>query len=143
MRLFDKTAVVGLAAAALLACNKMDKGKSAQSKTREEDRVGTQAAGDTAAGRHEFIEKMKLELDTLGTKIDALKARSAKASEKSKAEMKRQIVALDEKRDKLTARLDTLGRSTASAWNDLKAGTQKQVDSLKAAVNRLKKKEKS
>lgn len=100
-------------------------------------------AATDSANHHEFIAKMQRELDTVGIRIDTLKARSARASEKSKAELKRKIIALDERRDKLIAKLDSLGHSGASKWDDLKAGTQREVDSLKQAVNKLKRKFKS
>jgi hypothetical protein len=162
MRLLTQATLIGLAAAALCACNQKDKAKvpesvpaspGASAEEKNQGMAGTQqpqapkdeaapAAQKAEAEKSQVIDKFRSELDTLGKEIDVLKAKSTKASKKTRVEFQKQIKALDKRRGELSVKLDKLGKETSESWQDFKARTGREVDSLKAAIKHLRKKEK-
>lgn len=99
-------------------------------------------AADSAAPRGASVERMRLELDTLGQRIEALKSRlakaGAKAGDKAKKEARDEVAALERAKDKLAARIDSLGEASSDAWLRMKARAKSGMDSLKADVDRLR-----
>jgi uncharacterized protein involved in exopolysaccharide biosynthesis len=140
MRLLKLSIWIGLVAGALCACNKSEKTK-VMPQAQEAPKPAAMVK-DTLAGRSEVIAKLRGELDTLGMKIDSMKKKGAKTSAKTKRQMEKEMKALDEKRKDLAAKLGTMEKATVSAWDDLKGKTEKEIDDLKASVERLKKKSK-
>jgi hypothetical protein len=99
-------------------------------------------APDSAERRSESVERLHLELDTLGVRIEELKASAQRAGAKVKKETKGDLEALERARAGIAARLDTLGRVTVAGWQKLRERAGREMDSLKAEVDRVRKKAK-
>ena len=113
------------------------------------DTLGAGLADDSAVSRSETAARLRLELDTLGRRIDALKSRLGKAGSQAgdkakqagdrlKRETRDEVAALERARDRLSARIDSLGGASSSAWYRMKARAKAGMDSLKADVDRLR-----
>lgn len=106
------------------------------------DTLNAPVAADSAAPRSATVERMRLELDTLGQRIEALKSRlakaGAKAGDKAKKETRDEVAALERAKDKLAERIDSLGEASSGAWLRMKARAKSGMDSLKADVDRLR-----
>jgi polyhydroxyalkanoate synthesis regulator phasin len=107
--------------------------------------------GDSAVLRSETAARLRSELDTLGRRIDALKTRLAQAGSKAgdkakhagdklKRETRDEVAALERAKDKLAARIDSLGEGSSDAWLRIQARAKTGMDSLKAEVDRMRKK---
>jgi hypothetical protein len=136
----------GFAFGSLLAANlkaETEKGsKTAASKTGPE---AVPAAADTSvrtasARKDATVANLRRELDTLGRRIDELKRRTAEAGTHAKSGTRAELQSLDRARERLSLRLDTLGRETSAGWENLKDRAGREADSLKAGVDRLRKK---
>jgi hypothetical protein len=113
------------------------------------DTLDAPVTADSAVSRSETTARLRLELDTLGRRIDALKARLAKAGSKAgdkakhagdkvKRETRDEVAALERAKDRLAARIDSLGEASSDAWFRMKARAKSGMDSLKADVDRLR-----
>lgn len=98
---------------------------------------------DSAARRSETVAKLHTDLDTLAKKIEEIKIGIGKAGAKAKQKTKDDLAALERTRETLAARLDSLGAATADAWDRLKIRAGRQMDSLRADIDRVKKKARS
>ena len=85
--------------------------------------------------RQTFHDRFKAELDTWGTKVEALKARALKAEESAEAKVKPAVAgvqtSLDHARDRLTA----IAGSSDEAWEKLREGFEKSWLDLKTAFD--------
>jgi TolA-binding protein len=95
-----------------------------------------------SASKHETIEHMKANLDSLGERIDELNAKMRLAGNKARKESKEDLDRLQRAKNLIAARLDTLGQTTSGAWRKMKARAGREIDSLKADVERVRRKNK-
>ncbi len=113
------------------------------------DTLGAPVTVDSTLSRSETSVRLRLELDTLGRRIDALKSRLAQAGSKAgdkakhagdkvKRETRDELAALERAKDRLAARIDSLGGVSSDAWLRMKARAKSGMDSLKADVDRLR-----
>lgn len=113
------------------------------------DTLITPVTVDSTVSRSETSTRLRLELDTLGSRIDALKSRLAqagsKAGDKAKhaadkvnRETRDELASLERAKDRLAARIDSLGEVSSDAWFRMKARAKSGMDSLKADVDRLR-----
>ncbi|GEM_PF-5178869 len=107
---------------------------------------GSAAAGmtpaDSALRKSETMAGLHQDLDTLGKKIEQLKLSIEKAGTKAKKKTQADLAALEKTRQGIAARLDSLGDATADAWDKMKSRATREMDELKADIDRVKKKAK-
>jgi hypothetical protein len=97
---------------------------------------------DSAVRRSSTLAKLHSDLDTLAKKIEEVKIGIGKAGAKVKQKTKDDLAALERTRAGISARLDSLGGATADAWDRLKLRAGKEMDSLRADIDRVRKKAK-
>ena len=97
-----------------------------------------QAADYTYEKKDEFQGALAAQTRELNIKIDELKARAGRASDAVKAEFARDMEALDRQKVVLGQKMDAVKASSASAWNDVKAGANSAMDSVKQTYEKAK-----
>ena len=121
--------VIALVAAAVLA------GCSTVAGVKEDSR---QAADYTYEKKEEYQRALVAQMRELDVKIDELKAKAGRASDAVKAEFARDMEALDRQKAVLAQKTEAVKSSSASAWNDVKAGANSAMDSVKQAYEKAK-----
>lgn len=87
--------------------------------------------------RKGFQKKVQADLDDMNAKINALEAKSAKSGVETRKELKTQIKKLKSDMVVVKRKLKKLEKSSAGAWDSLKAETQKGVDGLEESYQKL------
>lgn len=87
------------------------------------------------ATRDEYVRKMHAKLDEMNAEIDRLIARSGEVEEAGRQEFGRRMEDLRQRRDEARARLESLGQSGESAWEDIKAGTELAWQAIAEAID--------
>ena len=124
-----RTLVIALIAAATLAgCNTV-------SGLKEDSR---QAADYTYEKKEEYQRALAVQMRELDVKIDELKAKAARGSDAVKAEFARDMEALDRQKVVLAQKMEAVKSSSASAWNDVKAGANSAMDSVKQTYEKAR-----
>ena len=124
-----RTLVIALIAVATLAgCNTV-------SGMKEDSR---QAADYTYEKKEEYQRARAAQRRDLDVKIDELKAKAGRASDAVKAEFARDMEALDRQKAVLAQKMEAVKSSTASGWNDVKAGANSAMDSVKQTYEKAK-----
>ena len=95
-----------------------------------------QAVDYTYEKKDEFQGALAAQMRELNIKIDELKARAGRASDAVKAEFARDMEALDRQKVVLGQKMDAVKASSASAWNDVKAGANSAMDSVKQTYDK-------
>lgn len=109
------------------------------------DTIDTPVDIDSTGTRSATAARLRLELDTLGKRIDSLKARLSQAGSKAgdkakqagdkvKRETREELAALERARERLSAGIDSLGEASSDAWFRMKTRAKSGLDSLKAEV---------
>ena len=124
-----RTLVIALIGVALLAgCNTV-------AGVKEDSR---QAADYTYEKKEEYQRTLAAQMRELDVKIDELKAKAGRASDAVKAEFARDMEALDRQKAVLAQKMEAVKSSSASAWNDVKAGANSAMDSVKQTYEKAK-----
>ena len=124
-----RTLVIGLIAVATVAgCNTV-------AGVKEDSR---QAADYTYEKKEEYQRALAAQMRELDVKIDDLKAKGGRASDAVKAEFARDMEALDRQKAVLAQKLEAVKSSSASAWNDVKAGANSAMDSVTQTYEKAK-----
>jgi len=124
-----RTLIIALIGVALLAgCNTV-------AGVKEDSR---QAADYTYEKKEEYQRSLAAQRRELDVKIDELKAKAGRASDAVKAEFARDMEALDRQKTVLAQRMEAVKSSSASAWNDVKAGANSAMDSVKQTYEKAK-----
>ncbi len=124
-----RTLVIALIGVALLAgCNTV-------AGVKEDSR---QAADYTYEKKEEYQRAHAAQMRELDVKIDELKAKAGRASDTVKAEFARDMEALDRQKAVLAQKMEVVKSSSASAWNDVKAGANSAMDSVKQTYEKAK-----
>ena len=124
-----RTLVIALIGVALLAgCNTV-------AGVKEDSR---QAADYTYEKKEEYQRALAAQMRELDVKLDELKARAGRASDAVKAEFARDMEALDRQKAVLAQKTEAVKSSSASAWNDVKAGANSAMDSVKQTYEKAK-----
>lgn len=97
-----------------------------------------QAADYTYEKKEEYQRALAAQMNELDVKIDELKAKAARASDAVKAEFARDMEALDRQKAVLAQKMEAVKSSSASGWNDVKAGANSAMDSLKQTYEKAK-----
>ena len=90
-----------------------------------------QAADYTYEKKEEYQRALAAQMRELDVKIDELKAKAGRASDAVKAEFARDMEALDRQKTVLAQKMEAVKTSSASAWNDVKAGANSAMESIK------------
>ena len=117
-----------VAAAVLAGCNTF-------AGVKEDSR---QAADYTYEKKEEYQRALAAQMRELDVKIDELKAKAGRASDAVKAEFARDMEALDRQKAVLAQKTDAVKSSSASTWNDVKAGANSAMDSVKQTYEKAK-----
>ena len=117
-----------VAAAVLAGCNTF-------AGVKEDSR---QAADYTYEKKEEYQRALAAQMRELDVKIDELKAKAGRASDAVKAEFARDMEALDRQKAVLSQKMEAVKSSSASAWNDVKAGANSAMDSVKQTYEKAK-----
>lgn len=120
------TALVGLGL--LVGCN-------TAAGVKEDSR---QAADYTYDKKEEYQRKLAAEMKELDVKLDELKAKAGRASDSVKAEFAKDMEALDRQKAVLAQKMEAVKTSSASGWNDVKAGANSAMDSVKQTYEKAK-----
>ena len=124
-----RTLFIALIATATLAgCNTV-------SGMKEDSR---QAIDYTYEKKEEYQRALAAQMRELDVKIDELKAKAGRASDAVKAEFARDMEALDRQKAVLAQKMEAVKSSSASAWNDVKAGANSAMDSVKQTYEKAK-----
>jgi len=97
-----------------------------------------QAADYTYEKKEEYQRALAAQMRELDVKIDELKAKAGRASDAVKAEFARDMEALDRQKAVLAQKTDAVKSSSASTWNDVKAGANSAMDSVKQTYEKAK-----
>ena len=117
-----------VAAAVLAGCNTV-------AGVKEDSR---QAADYTYEKKEEYQRALAAQMRELDVKIDELKAKAGRASDAVKAEFARDMEPLDRQKAVLSQKMEAVKSSSASAWNDVKAGASSAMDSVKQTYEKAK-----
>jgi outer membrane murein-binding lipoprotein Lpp len=120
------TALIGVSL--LVGCNTV-------SGVKEDSR---QAADYTYEKKEEYQRELASEMRELDVKIDELKAKAGRASDSVKAEFARDMEALDRQKAVLANKMEAVNSSSASKWDDVKAGANSAMDSVKQTYEKAK-----
>ena len=97
-----------------------------------------QAIDYTYEKKEEYQRALATQMQELDVKIDELKAKAGRASDAVKAEFARDMEALDRQKAVLAQKMEAVQASSASVWNDVKAGANSAMDSVKQAYEKAK-----
>ena len=97
-----------------------------------------QAIDYTYEKKEEYQRALATQMQELDVKIDELKAKAGRASDAVKAEFARDMEALDRQKAVLAQKMEAVKSSSASAWNDVKAGANSAMDSVKQTYEKAK-----
>jgi peptidoglycan hydrolase CwlO-like protein len=97
-----------------------------------------QAADYTYEKKEEYQRALAAEMKDLDVKIDELKAKAARSSDAVKAEFARDMETLDRQKAVLAEKMAAVKSSSASGWNDVKAGANSAMDSVKQTYEKAK-----
>ena len=124
-----RTLVIWLIAVATLAgCNTV-------SGMKQDSR---QAADYTYEKKEDFQRALANQMRELDAKIDELKVKAARASDAVRAQFARDMEALTRQKAVLAEKMDAVKSSSASGWNDVKAGANSAMDSVKQTYEKAK-----
>ncbi len=99
----------------------------------------TQAAKDyTYEKKDEYRSRLEYQMQELDAKTEELKGKAANASESVKREFDKDMSELSRQKAVLNQKLESVKSSSASAWEDTKAGAESAWDSVKRTYERAK-----
>jgi predicted small secreted protein len=97
-----------------------------------------QAADYTYEKKEEYQRALSAQMRELDAKTDELKAKAGRASDSVKAEFNRNMESLDRQKAVLNEKMEAVKSSTASGWNQVKAGADSAMNSVKQAYEKAK-----
>lgn len=92
-------------------------------------------ASTAAEAKAEYVKKVRVELDELSAKIDALELEAKKAGAFAKKGLEQKLKALKARRRAAQKDFAKLKRASGKAWSELKAGLDRGIEELKAAYD--------
>jgi predicted small secreted protein len=97
-----------------------------------------QAADYTYDKKEEYQRKLAAEMRELDVKIGELKTKAGRASDSVKAEFAKDMEALDRQKAVLAEKMEAVKTSSASKWDDVKAGANSAMESVKQTYEKAK-----
>jgi hypothetical protein len=95
-----------------------------------------QAVDYTYERKEEYQRALTAQMRELDSKTEELKAKAARAGDAVKAEFARDMEALDRQKAVLAEKMDAVTSSSASAWNDVKAGANSAMESIRQTYDK-------
>ena len=80
--------------------------------------------------RHEYVEKIKQQLDEMNAKIDELQAKKNQAEGRAKEEFQERLATFRERAEAAGAKLREIRESPEESWEELKAEMEKIREAL-------------
>lgn len=119
-------------AAALAACG--DSARAAKARQESVEALAAlRAYGEDQ--REAFMQDLGARVALLDRQLDELKARSARATADTRAEIERKLVDLQGRRDELSNRLTDLKQASSEAWTSSRNSTVKAFETLADGIN--------
>jgi polyhydroxyalkanoate synthesis regulator phasin len=119
-------AILAATSLALVGCGKEEtpvKQDVTAKEVKQEAKEAVSAAAQYAQqGKDEFVKSAEMKMEELKAKTAQLKQDAQAASGEARANLERQIQALEEKSESTQARLSELKNSSGGAWQDMKQG---------------------
>jgi predicted small secreted protein/outer membrane murein-binding lipoprotein Lpp len=88
--------------------------------------------------KEEYQRALASEMRELDVKIDELKVKAGRASDSVKAEFAKDMDTLDRQKAVLAQKMEAVKTSSAAGWNDVKAGANSAMDSVKQTYEKAK-----
>jgi len=118
--------------AALEACGDSDSAANVRQQS-VEPLAALRAYGEDQ--REAFMQDLSARLALLDRQLDELKARSARATAETKAEIERKLVDLQGRRDQVAERMTELKQASSDAWTASRNSTVKAFETLADGIN--------
>lgn len=80
--------------------------------------------------RHEYVEKMKAQLDEMNTKIDVWQAKKVEVGGKARAEYEEQLATFRERAAAAREKLREIRESPEESWEELRAEMERVREAL-------------
>jgi len=80
--------------------------------------------------RHDYVEKIKQQLDEMNAKLDELQAKRSQAGGTAKEEYQEKLATFRERADATRAKLREIRESPEESWEELKAEMEKIREAL-------------
>lgn len=90
------------------------------------------------SNRHEYIEKMKRQLDSLNAKMNDLDAKAIEAKDDVRAKYQEEVAKLKHQSQVAAKKLRELSESGDHAWDSMVAEMEKVVDAFKHSFSYFK-----
>ena len=135
------TLLVAILLATLLAvgCSKDETVPEQFEKVRAESKEATQEMKDyTFTQKEAFVKHMQTQLIELDQDLEMLAAKIEKSSDAVKAEARPKLQTLRDQATQLNKQLDDVKNATESTWGEVKAGSRKAFDVLKAGFQQAR-----
>ena len=97
-----------------------------------------QVSDYTYEKKEEYHRELSAQMRELDGKTDELKAKAGRASDSVKAEFNRNMEGLDRQKVVLREKMEAVKSSTASGWDQVKAGADSAMNSVKQAYEKAK-----
>jgi len=97
-----------------------------------------QAVDYTYEKKEEYQRALAAQMRDLDVEIAELKVKAGRASDAVKAEFARDMEALDRQKAVLVQKMEAVKSSTASGWNDVKAGANSAMESMMETYEKAK-----
>ena len=98
----------------------------------------TQVSDYTYEKKEEYQRALSAQMRELDAKTEELKAKAGRASDSVKTEFNRNMEALDRQKAVLGDKMEAVKSSTASGWDQVKAGADSAMTSVKHAYEKAK-----
>lgn len=86
--------------------------------------------------REAFIDKMTAQLKQWNAEIDKLEAKAEEAQADAKADYRKQIRDLRDKKQAAQDKLEKVKQGGEEAWEELRSGAEEAVDTMKDAFHK-------
>jgi uncharacterized protein YukE len=80
--------------------------------------------------RHDYVEKIKQQLDEMNAKIDEIQAKKSQAEGRAKEEYQEHLATFRERAEVTRAKLREIRESPEGSWEELKAEMEKIREAL-------------
>lgn len=104
--------------------------------------VGEQSASSNTADKdreqkNEFLKVTRAELDRLQQDLDALKAKTANASEAAKAKIESEIQDLQKQQQVLETKWKTFQEEGSNTWRAVEKSFKESIENLRSAIRKI------
>ena len=105
-------------------------------KVKKETKDAVEASKDSAQKKAEYQKRVESQLDEFVRGINELKMKAEKSGAKAKAELDKEIAAVEQQKEVVSKKLSELKSSSAEAWDDFKSRMDSALNELKKSYDR-------